>query len=72
MSCNVVRRCGSDPVLLWRRPLAVALIEPLAWDPPYAMGMTLKTKKKKLISCHHHPKVLVEAAITEYNKQGDL
>ena len=29
-----------DPVLLWLwcRPAAVALIRPLAWEPPYAMG----------------------------------
>ena len=38
-----------DPVLLWLwcRPWATALIQPLAWEPPYAKGATLKTKKKK-------------------------
>ena len=32
---------------LWRRPAAVAPIQPLAWKPPYAMGAALKKKKKK-------------------------
>ena len=33
-------RCGSDPALLWlwRRPVATAPIQPLAWEPPYAAG----------------------------------
>ena len=38
---------GSDPVLLWCRPAAAALIPPLAWEPPYATGAILKDKKKK-------------------------
>ena len=28
------------------RVAAAALIQPLAWDPPYAMGVALKSKKK--------------------------
>ena len=35
---------------LWRRPAAVALIGPLAWEPPYAMGTAQKNKKKKKTS----------------------
>jgi len=32
----------------WVKDLATALIRPLAWEPPYAMGVALeKTKKKK-------------------------
>ena len=27
---------------LWRRPVAAA--QPLAWEPPYAMGVALKKK----------------------------
>ena len=40
MSCGVGCRHGSDPALLWlwRRPVATALIRPLAWEPPYAAG----------------------------------
>ena len=32
---------------LWRRPAAVALIQPLAWESPYATGAALKRKKEK-------------------------
>ena len=39
-----------DPVLLWLwcRPVAIALIGPLAWEPPYASGVALKRKQKYL------------------------
>ena len=39
-------RCGLDPVLLWLwcRPAAVVLVEPLAWESPYALGAALKSK----------------------------
>ena len=45
MSCGVGHRYGSDLALLWlwHRPAAVALIGPLAWEPPYTMGVTLKS-----------------------------
>ena len=49
MSCGVGRRHSSDPALLWlwRRPAAVAQIQPLAWETPYAAGAALKSGKKK-------------------------
>ena len=50
MSYGVGRRRGLDPELLWlwHRPVAIALIRPLVWEPPYAMRETLeKTKDKK-------------------------
>ena len=49
MSCAVGCRHGSDSALLWLwgRPAAVALIQPLAWVRPYAMGVALKRQKKK-------------------------
>ena len=49
MSCGVGRRRGSDLALLWLwgRPAAVALTRPLAWEPPYASGATLKGQKQK-------------------------
>ena len=31
---------------LWCRPAAIALISPLAWEPPYAVGAALKKKKR--------------------------
>ena len=34
---------------LWCRPAAVPPIQPLAWEPPYATGMALKRKKKKVL-----------------------
>ena len=50
VSCGVGHRCSSDPVLLWLwcRPVATALIEPLAWELPYATGVALKKKKKRV------------------------
>ena len=49
MSCGVGCRRGSDLVLLWLwyRPAAIALIRPLAWEPPYAAGVAQETAKKK-------------------------
>ena len=51
MSCGVGRKCGLDPAWLWLRlrcRLAVtALIGPLAWEPPNAMGEALKKKKEE-------------------------
>ena len=46
MSCGVARRHGWEPALLWLccRPGAVDLIRPLAWEPPYAVGVALKNK----------------------------
>ena len=49
MNCGVGFRHGSDPALLWLwcRPVATALIRPLAWEPPCATGAALKRPKKK-------------------------
>ena len=49
MSCGVGRRHGTDPELLWlwHRLAAEVLIQPLAWELPYAAGAALKSKKKK-------------------------
>ena len=49
MSCGVGRTRSSDLALmqLWRRPAAVAPIRPLAWEPPYAVGVALKSKNKQ-------------------------
>ena len=32
---------------LWCRPVAIASIQPLAWEPPYARGVAIKKKKRK-------------------------
>ena len=52
MSCAAGRRPGLDPALLclWRKTVATAPIQPLAWEPPYAAGAALEKgeeKKKK-------------------------
>ena len=49
MSCGVGHRRGVDLVWLWlwHRLAAVALIRPLAWEPPYAAGVALKRQKQK-------------------------
>ena len=51
MSCGVGHRRGLDLVLLWlwHRPAAVAPIGPLAWEPPRAAGVALKSKEKKYL-----------------------
>ena len=49
VSCGVGCRCGSDPALLWfwHRLVASALIRPLAWEPPYAVGAALEKAKRQ-------------------------
>ena len=49
MSCGVGCRHGLDPMWLWLQCglAAAVLIRPLAWEPPYAMGAALKSKKQK-------------------------
>ena len=44
MSCGVSSKRSSDPALLWLwcRPAAIALIQSLAWEPPYATGTAPK------------------------------
>ena len=48
MSCGVGHRHNLDPVLLWlwSRPVATAPIQPLTWEPPYAVGAALKRQNK--------------------------
>ena len=50
MSCSVGHRHGSDSELqwLWHSIAATASIQPLAWEPPYVAGVTLKTLNKQI------------------------
>ena len=50
MSCGVGHRRGLDLALLCLGCglASVAPIGPLAWDPPYAVGVTLKSQKPKI------------------------
>ena len=47
MNCGVGHRRGLNPELLWlwRRPAAVAQIQLLAWELPYASSAALKSNK---------------------------
>ena len=51
MSIGVGCRRGLNPALLWLwlwlRPAAAVLIQPLAWELPYAAVVALKSKKGK-------------------------
>ena len=75
MNCGVGCRLGSDPALLrlWHRPVATALIRPLAQEPPYVPGVALeKTKKKKrqkhisIMLCRHHHNLFPNVFIIPY------
>ena len=41
-----------DPMLLWLwgRPAAIARIQPLAWEVPYAVGVAIKKQTKKYVN----------------------
>ena len=47
MSCGVDCRRGSNPALLWlwHGPVATAPIQPLGWEPPYAVGAAQEMAK---------------------------
>ena len=49
MSFGVGCRCGLDPKLwwLWCMLEATAAIQPLAWEPPYAMAVALKRQEEE-------------------------
>ena len=63
MSCNVGHRCGSDLVLLWRKLEAVAPIQPLARELPYAASVVegrkegrARPEKQRIASYSHFQK----------------
>ena len=49
MSGGVDHRPGLDLALLWLwcRPVAIALIRSLTWEPPFAAGAALENRPKK-------------------------
>ena len=51
MSCDVGHRRRSDLALLWLwcRPVAIAPVGPLVWEPSCDMGVALKRQKKEKI-----------------------
>ena len=59
MSHGVGGRFSSDPMLLWLwcRLAVTALIRPLAWEFPYALGTALKKNtEENHTSCEHNQK----------------
>ena len=71
MSCGVGRTHCFDPTLLWlwRRPAAIALIGPLAWEPPYAAGAALKGQKGKKQNKTNTNESIYK--LTDTEKRGD-
>ena len=51
LSCGVGHICSLDLALLWlwRRPVAIALIRTLAWEPPMPWVRPYKDKRQKII-----------------------
>ena len=47
VSRGVGCRHGNDPAWLWCGLAATAPIQPLAWEPPYAVGVAQENGKKK-------------------------
>ena len=63
MSCGIGCRRGLHLawLSLWHRPAAVAPLRTLAWEPMHAVGVALKSKKKKKkfsALYFHHARVL--------------
>ena len=50
MSCGAGCRRSLEPVFLWlwHRLAATALIRPVPWEPPYAMGAALEKAKRQI------------------------
>ena len=68
MSCGIGYRHGSDPTLYGLA--AVALIQPLAWELPYAMGVALKEqkqRKKRSAKVMTSVKNLIKAKVFKHN-----
>ena len=72
MSSGVGRRYGSNPTLLWLwcRPGATALIQPLAWEPPFAADVALKKPKQKAKPKEKTSKVPPKATYGIFPGQG--
>ena len=73
MSCGVGHRCSSGPMLLrlWCRPVAIAWIGPLAWEPPYATGAAqeMAKRKKKKKTCLPWPNKFAKLSLLPYQSE---
>ena len=55
---------------LWCKPVAIALIGPLAWDPPYATVVALTTNNKKQTNKKTRGKTKLEGQEHEVGPKG--
>ena len=55
---------------LWHRPAAAALIQSLAWQPPYAARAALKGKKKKVLFQIEENKLLTKSSPRKLMQQS--
>ena len=64
----VGHRHDLDPTLLWLwcSPAAIAPIEPLAWELPYAVGLALGEKKKSLVLLFKIPYIMERSFVNGY------
>ena len=75
MSCGIGCRYSSDPALLWlwRRLASTALMRPLAWEPPYAVGTALeKAKRQKKIYMEPQKTQNCQTNPEEQNQAGGI
>ena len=70
VSCGVDHRHSSDPVWLWLwcRLEATALIGPLAWEPPYATGVTLEKRQKKRLKYYKFLHKVIKEDLSKFGK----
>ena len=71
MHCGVGHRQGIDLTLLWLwcRLEAAALIQPLAWEPLYAKGAALKSKKKKKKKKKKKAKEILSDTVSDFSSR---
>ena len=67
MSCGVGHRRGSDPELLWLwcRLVATAPIQPIAWEPLYAVEAAQAMAKRHTHTHKEHYALLLKT-VTQY------
>ena len=51
---------------LWHRLAATALIQPLAWEPPYAAGAALKRQQQQLKKKKKEQRCFISGQLVEY------
>ena len=68
-----IQRCCE----LWRRRAATALIRPLAWELPYAVGVALEKDKKRILHLENKipfitVKNIVNLNFLDHKLQGNM